>query len=210
MPGPHRSRVTIQVDAATLAAGDAVATLYPASGRSVRMSKRAYYAGLSDQELAYSYTHGLCGVLATVVHQLTGWPVCGVYLHHWAWSQKALIVDGVCYGAAKTYPEAWDRQPLHVVVRQPDGRRYCDGWGAAQSRDAVASHYRDLGHRTRTAYSEHVRVRRTPAIDLFRGKPEDYALCLVEHVPRLIPELSEVAQRYAQQLGLSAKHTLAA
>ena len=72
--------------------------------------RRSIWARLPRETLNTFYTQGFCGVMATVLHQVTGWPIYGV-------GEQADLARCTFY---------------HVFVRQPDGR-YRDVRGPDQS-----------------------------------------------------------------------------
>lgn len=122
--------------------------------------RRSIWARLPRETLNAFYTQGFCGVMATVLHQVTGWPIYGV-------GENADLARCTFY---------------HVFVRQPDGR-YRDVRGPDQSEADMLRAWSRPGHDP--MFLAPWTADRLP----FARHPEVYRLCRDVDLPRLFPDL---------------------
>lgn len=118
---------------------------------------RDYLITQNREDLVYHYTHGLCGVLATCLHQLLGWEVKGIALNG---------------------------EYVHMGVENPDTYLYTDARGSELSDRAFSGMYKAW-------HGSHCSVGRAYPVDQFipdAHKKYYYAMCLLEHVPILLPQ----------------------
>lgn len=133
------------------------------------------------EELVRRYTQGQCGVLATCLHQLLGWPVYGIYGYSKGYVSEGWPELGI---PPRSFPPQWClNAPAHVIVRNPRTELYTDATGAELTWHEVTRPYRMNPHPMR------VRIRPMERVDYFLRSPEAYSVCLLDHIPRLFPGL---------------------
>lgn len=121
---------------------------------------------LSDLRLFYA--NGMCSVLAVVVHERTGWPICGFYLGP----------DG---------RPGFDA-PVHFACRAPDGT-FSDARGTGRSLEEIVAEYGLDGRRELLVHEVSVEE----VMSLFRRHQWNYAIAREEHLDLLLPDLDGAA-----------------
>jgi hypothetical protein len=110
------------------------------------------------------YNRGQCGVFAAVLHERTGWPVCGLY---------------------QAPGRPGHEGAFHWVCRAPDGT-YADAAGIGQAESDVTSRY--AGH------GRNIVIHETTLDDMvarFKRPRRNFVIARKEHLDLLLPDLDE-------------------
>ncbi len=170
---------------------------------------RHAYSDLTLEELRRHYVTGSCGVLATVIHQLTGWPVYQIATHSYPHSILPRRVGADLFGDPQKpvlVKGGWRTGGIHAFVKNPNTGRFIDAYGAHQSWRQITKTYR----RSSLFYGEKVGVRKSKKVDCFRHMPiEYYTLCLLDHIDRMLPEFSPLVAQWRDQEGIPQPGKLA-